>query len=226
LQELDEGCHDRQIVSIVQGIDLRVSMSAGTCVRVLAISLVATLGVVNIERSSAPGTWTPFVAPVLPQRALGDFDGDGRGDIARIEAHSSGSRIAVRLSASTATVELGHSVVALAEGDVDRDGDIDLVAATASGDLAVFLNDGRGRFTRQGPSRGPSLSGAPILASASSETVSALGTSAPVIRPARESGSLTAIIRIRPRTATSIAASPSIGLSSLRAPPSASTVLS
>lgn len=40
-------------------------------------------------------------------------------------------------------------VTAVAAGDVDGDGNADLVASTATGDMKVFTGDGAGGFSRQ-----------------------------------------------------------------------------
>jgi hypothetical protein len=47
--------------------------------------------------------------------------------------------------------------VRVAAGDVDRDGDIDVVASLGSLDLIVWTNDGAGHFTRLPSSQRPSL---------------------------------------------------------------------
>jgi hypothetical protein len=93
---------------------------------------------------------TPFVPARPPQLALGDFDGDGRLDEAGIHTRLDGrTDVSLRLSSSAAVVQLDAPVAALADGDVDHDGDLDLIAATASGDVVIWLNDGHGRFMRQ-----------------------------------------------------------------------------
>ncbi len=92
----------------------------------------------------------PFVPSRPPQLALGDFDGDGRLDEAGIHTRIDGrTDVSLRLSSSAAVVQLDAPVAALADGDVDHDGDLDLIAATASGDVVIWLNDGHGRFMRQ-----------------------------------------------------------------------------
>jgi hypothetical protein len=102
---------------------------------------------------------------VLPQRAFGDLDGDGRSDVASIQDSGRGSHILVGLSGSSTHIELTTPVSALVEGDIDHDGDLDLVAATPSGGVIVWLNDGHGHFTRQLPAHDGGLSGIPSLAS-------------------------------------------------------------
>jgi hypothetical protein len=55
--------------------------------------------------------------------------------------------------------------------DVDRDGDIDVVASLDSLDLAVWKNDGAGHFTRQPSSRHTSLQTQPAAPSVDSEAL-------------------------------------------------------
>jgi hypothetical protein len=59
----------------------------------------------------------------------------------------------------TATIDRATSdqFVRVVADDVDRDGDIDVVASLDSLDLAVWKNDGAGHFTRQPSSRHTSL---------------------------------------------------------------------
>jgi hypothetical protein len=109
---------------------------------------------------------TPFVARALPQRAFGDLDGDGRSDVASIQDSGRESHILLGLSGSSTHIELTTAVSALVEGDIDHDGDLDLVAATPAGGVIVWLNDGHGNFTRQPPTHDGGLSAVPSLTSA------------------------------------------------------------
>src|ERR1700733_9269304 len=98
--------------------------------------------------AKAPG-FTPFVPQILPQGAPGDFDGDGHPDVAIIQDGASGRHVSVRLSGSPGVVTLDGEVVGVIAADIDDDGDVDLITAAPSGQVVNWLNDGRGRFTRQ-----------------------------------------------------------------------------
>jgi hypothetical protein len=103
----------------------------------------------------------PFVpAVVLPQQAVGDFDGDGRVDVARIQHDVRGSSIAIHLSDSSLTTRLEANVTALVERDIDQDGDVDLIATTPTGAVVVWLNNGRGEFSQSEPLRTSYVTGA------------------------------------------------------------------
>src|SRR5207245_2837223 len=98
-----------------------------------------------------------------PQRAQGDFDGDGRVDTALIQDRADARRISIRLSGSSSPVDLDATVTGVVQGDVDHDGDLALIAATPSGDLLIWINDGHGRFTRQPESDTRGLSSEPAI---------------------------------------------------------------
>jgi hypothetical protein len=63
-----------------------------------------------------------------------------------------------------ATVDRATSdrFVRVVAGDVDRDGDIDVVASVGSLDLIVWTNDGAGHFTRLASSSHPALQNQPL----------------------------------------------------------------
>lgn len=96
--------------------------------------------------------WQGYAAKDL--FACGDFDGNGKSDVA-ISADS-GSGIFVRLAQDDGTLgaSIEHRGSAKSIGprvcteDLDRDGDID-VAAQSEGGFTFFLNDGHGAFPSQ-----------------------------------------------------------------------------
>ena len=138
-----------------------------------------------------------YLAQTPPQRAQGDFNGDGRIDTAQIEERVGVGRISIRLSGSSAAVDLEPAVIGVVEGDVDHDGDLDLVATTSAGDLLIWINDGHGRFTRQPASPTAGLSGEPALAETASHSVFAVDVRAPSLPspPLRETGLVVAFLR-------------------------------
>ena len=129
----------------------------------------------------APDVFTPFVPQVPPQRALGDFDGDGRVDSALIQDGAGERRISVQLSGSPSAIRLEAHVSAVIEDDIDRDGDLDLVASTPDGDVLIWLNDGHGRFTRQALPETRGVSSEPVFTQTAWPESVAIGIGAPVL---------------------------------------------
>jgi hypothetical protein len=104
--------------------------------------------------------------------ALGDVDGDGDLDLvtANNGTYNTGTSVSVRLNGGDATgsntgIFSGGSTVwvfgyAVALGDVDGDGDLDLLVTTRTSDVAVFLNGGDATGSNTGvfaPSPGPRI---------------------------------------------------------------------
>jgi hypothetical protein len=127
----------------------------------VALSAVTLAAAFTVRGSSA--TFTPFQAQTLPQSAQGDFDGDGQVDTVLIQRGADDRHISVQLSGSDSAVRLDATVTGVIENDIDHDGDLDLVAATPSGEVLIWLNDGHGRFTRQAASKTQGLAGAPLM---------------------------------------------------------------
>jgi hypothetical protein len=123
----------------------------------LALGLLILVGILcpEVTPNRAAGVFTPFVPQALPQHAWGDFDEDGRPDVALIQDRADGTHVSVRLAGSPGDVVLDANVVTVITADVDHDGDLDLVRATPSGDVVTWINDGRGRFTLQEPLHTP-----------------------------------------------------------------------
>lgn len=74
--------------------------------------------------------------------------------------------------AETIDRETSNQFVRVVADDVDRDGDIDVVASLDSLDLAVWKNDGAGHFTRQPSSRPTSLQPQPPAPSVDGDPLS------------------------------------------------------
>jgi hypothetical protein len=190
-------------------------MSRLTLAVVLAIATMSAV----LSTRKAPARYTPFVPQTPPQRALGDFDGDGRVDTVSIQDRHGDRRISVQLSGSASAIDLEAVVSAVVEDDVDHDGDLDLVAATADGNVLVWLNDGHGRFTRQASSTRRGMSGGPSVADATWPEWIAINLRAPLLSPTRTEPAVV-VMRARPPNADWLAESRSSRLPAVRAPPS------
>jgi hypothetical protein len=129
----------------------------------LVVSALLSAILVRAFAWNATRGFAPFAQDPRPQRVLGDFDGDGRSDIAAIEESAGGPSITVRLSGSSGVTDLETTAAALIKTDIDHDGDLDLVAITPTGELVILINDGRGRFTRQPASHQDGISAVPTL---------------------------------------------------------------
>jgi hypothetical protein len=164
--------------------------------------------------------FTPFASASLPQRAVGDFDGDGRQDSAGIQARADGRMdIALRLSSSQTDIHLGSAVSALIGGDVDHDGDLDLVATTTSGEVLIWLNDGHGRFTPRDTAPTRDLAAPASISDNADDEPVAVAAAAPVIASAARSDERVVVTRIRPPTNPRALQSCFAASCSLRAPP-------
>jgi len=109
----------------------------------------------NDGTSTTQGSWTPqlIAAPVDPRSAAqGDIDGDGDRDVVAITTATNTPTIELYTNAgddvtwSTTVIDSG-----LANGwhielaDLDRDGDLDILASTGD-DVRMYANDGSGGF--------------------------------------------------------------------------------
>jgi len=187
---------------------------------------LALSGVVSFATLSAgfslqktPDAFTPFVPQAPPQRALGDFDGDGRVDTALIQDSAGDRSISVRLSGSSSAVLLKATVTGVIEGDIDHDGDLDLVAATPSGGVLIWLNDGHGHFTQQAASRTRGLSSEPVLVETVWPDSVALGVRAHLLPSPTRGETAVVVTPIRAPTAHVVHDVRCPILPALRAPP-------
>jgi hypothetical protein len=186
----------------------------------LALGVLVLAGTPLASVTRAPAGFTPFVPRALPQRAPGDFDGDGRQDLAIIQDGAAGSHISIRLSGSSSTVSLDSSAVTIVVTDIDQDGDLDLVAVAPSGQVIAWLNDGRGRFTKQEASRSSRLSPETIVVDPLMDEPLALGATAPsVVVPRTPNGNPVAATLVRPSAVPLAFDLVFLSLPGLRAPP-------
>jgi hypothetical protein len=187
---------------------------------VVASFIAAAVSVSTIVAvGRAPRGFTRFELPTPPQRAFGDFDGDGRLDIAVIRHDLGGRGVSIELSGSPVPIQLDAPVTGVVEDDVDHDGDLDLVAATASGDLLIWINDGHGRFERQLISEGHNISSGPSLVGLT--TYALAGTAPrPTSCPSPDRATPDDLVHhVRAPAAVTARRTPGLQLPPLRAPP-------
>lgn len=142
------------------------------CLRFLVLLfLICLLGgkAVASTRTDVPSA--PAASGGLgPSFAIADFDGDQQLDIATVEGSqlgsASNSEYWIELQLTAAARQAIHVVapfggLAIEARDVNGDHAIDLVVTTAwlRAPVAVFLNDGHGRFSRAEPSEFPGAFG-------------------------------------------------------------------
>ena len=177
------------------------------------------ISVVALTSAARRTPLTPFVPQPLPQTAHGDFDGDGRSDVAFVPDRAESGRLSVRLSGSPDAIDLGATVTGVIESDIDQDGDLDLVAVTPSSDVLVWINDGRGHFTRRQTSPTPGLCDQPVMGDPVFLRPFALGMPAPVVAPGNRADTAVVVAHVRPPTSPESFDFACLLLPSLRAPP-------
>jgi hypothetical protein len=184
-----------------------------------ALGLIFLAGAICAQGTKVPDVFSPFVPQPLPQRALSDFDGDGRPDVALIQDDGHGRHVQVRLSGLPGVVSLETTVVSVIAADVDHDGDVDLIAAAPSGEVVTWLNDGRGRFTLQAALHPTGLSPATSLLGSTGDELMALVVTSALVAPTTRAETAVVSTHIRPPTSPRAFQLGFLLLPSLRAPP-------
>lgn len=185
---------------------------------VLAPGVLILGGTLWAAAARAP-EFTPFVPQALPQGAPGDFDGDGHPDVALIQDGVDGPHVSVRLSGSPVVVRLDAEVVGVIAADIDDDGDVDLVTAAPSGQVVNWLNDGRGRFTRQTALPFDSLLPVTVIVNSSRDEPVALGATSPLGDTGNRNETVVLVSRVHPPTGPVAFDRGFLSPQSLRAPP-------
>lgn len=196
------------------GLKSRVTHAIG------AIVILALTG----KAPALTGAFSPYVPQPLPQRASGDFDGDGRSDLAVIQDDSNSRHLSIRFSGSPDAIDLETTVAGVIQGDIDQDGDLDLVAVTPSSDVLVWINDGHGHFTRQETSQTPGLCDGPVWNDSASSPAIALGTTVPAVAADNRAETRVVVTDSRPPGAPEPFDFAFLLLPCLRAPPLAFTL--
>ncbi|MDB5271012.1 MAG: hypothetical protein JWP58_4052 [Hymenobacter sp.] len=118
---------------------------------------------------SAPGTGPEVAVGLEPASlALGDVDRDG--DLDLLCANAGSNSVSIRLNNGTAAfaaatapdIAVGNGPYGLTVGDIDGDGDLDVLTANRNeGTASVRLNDGSGGFTAPPSNANPAVVFAP-----------------------------------------------------------------
>ena len=134
-------------------------------------SITSTGGIVSVRLNNGGGTFTaPPTNPdsnvgIYPSSiALGDVDGDS--DLDLVTNNKNSNTVSVRLNNGVGTFTapainpepvVGDSPGSVALGDVDGDGDLDLLVANSYSPVSVRLNDGTGNFTPPATNPDPTI---------------------------------------------------------------------
>jgi hypothetical protein len=156
-----------------------VTPKASTIVRTLAAGLLVLASAESSAVRPVAATPSALLSTPEPRQIHLDLDGDGLPDQGNIVSD-------VRLDLALTSIRSVRSLVAgdhdrilgVTAVDIDRDGDLDLVARLAGGGFAVWINEGHGDFERASGRRGP-----PVTLSASSSLTALLPLVAGFVTP-------------------------------------------
>ena len=123
--------------------------------RIWSFTAAAPKGSGLFTPSAVSSSWSPFVTPT--EIVLADFDGDGDLDGAVSMDGSSSNILQILLNNGSADFvtngqafpRIYSDIEGLATGDLDGDGDLDMIVGDYSLNPCVFLNDGNAQFTMQ-----------------------------------------------------------------------------
>jgi hypothetical protein len=130
-------------------LDLLVTYSSGNCPYVSIF-----LGNGDGTFQTTPVNTTPAYGPAAT--AFGDFNGDGKLDLAVAEQFGTVSQVEILLGngsggfSAGAVYSVGSFPTSLAVGDFRRNGKLDLAVGTLYGGTDVFLGNGDGTFQANG----------------------------------------------------------------------------
>lgn len=137
-----------------------VSKHSSLRVLIAAVMSAASLAVWSLPASRDAVGARP--APAIKA----DFNRDGAPDQLSV---SSAGRLTLTVTGQPIVLALHRSIAGVAVGDIDRDGDRDIVGLSATGNVNVWRNDGRGKFQHSKTLRHPvrrSMSGQHSIGSA------------------------------------------------------------
>jgi hypothetical protein len=141
-----------------------------------SLALTPLLGaVVKVAPATHKVGWTPSPSVLPSSQVLSDFDGDHKVDTAELSSIGSIRNITVRLGKSTWKSLVFDSGVTsrgqLFSGDIDSDGDIDLIwlSEESPRKVVIWLGDGQGDFS-MAPSSGEEYRKAQTTITDSSKT--------------------------------------------------------
>jgi hypothetical protein len=146
---------------------LRIGRSARRSRNLFPVCALLIAGLFCVPEAWSAQVCTRSLHPAISgaQTAIADFDGDQRLDLASIETGGAGSASTdywIQLQLTESGRQAIHLVapsggLLIEARDVNGDNAIDLVLSTAwfKQPVAVFLNDGHGKFSRAEPSEFP-----------------------------------------------------------------------